>query len=418
MSNKNLPKVGVFYDIGSASPLTIKSASIDVCNLVLLYESRNLSANDKLQLQILNGQIELIDISMMSDEEILKHLTTVSALTTFSEYQLPQVAKFCKLLSLRGHSIKVVKALTDKSMQRSLLYKKGVSRIQNIIVHPDDTVDRFLKFNYPAILKPNTGAGSRWTTQVNSADEVVNALGKSSRDIEYVLEELLTRDDNISDKFYGDYVSVESAHYDGHTQQICVTAKLPLTKHYAETGMFLPSPFSEETQKAILLAESKAIAALGVREGITHTEIKLTPTGPEIIEVNGRLGGYVPELIKRSMGIDMVKVGLKLSLGINEKIDMIRSNKVVFQIFLTMPGNGQAVFEGVEGIIEIQKLDDVLSVQITKQIGDRMDLRFGTQSNYGIIYGASDNYESFQELISTVGEVVVPKLKKVSSFNE
>jgi hypothetical protein len=44
---------------------------------------------------------------------------------------------------------------------------------------------------------------------------------------------------------------------------------------------------------------------LSFADGMTHTELKLTPAGPKIIEVNGRLGGdLIPYLGMRSSGID------------------------------------------------------------------------------------------------------------------
>ena len=54
---------------------------------------------------------------------------------------------------------------------------------------------------------------------------------------------------------------------------------------------------------------SMAIKALGVRVGFLHTEIKLTPDGPRIIEVNGRLGGSVAEMAKACHGHRSLRAG-------------------------------------------------------------------------------------------------------------
>jgi hypothetical protein len=48
-----------------------------------------------------------------------------------------------------------------------------------------------------------------------------------------------------------------------------------------------------------------AHSALGFTDGMTHTELKLTPAGPMIVEVNARLGGgLIPYLGMRASGMD------------------------------------------------------------------------------------------------------------------
>ena len=60
---------------------------------------------------------------------------------------------------------------------------------------------------------------------------------------------------------------------------------------------------------------SAAIEALDVHSGCLHTEIKLTPEGPRVIEVNGRIGGGVPEMLYRAAGVKIVELTLQLALG-------------------------------------------------------------------------------------------------------
>jgi biotin carboxylase len=49
----------------------------------------------------------------------------------------------------------------------------------------------------------------------------------------------------------------------------------------------------------------QAHRALGFTDGITHTEFRLTSSGPKLIEVNARLGGdLIPYLGLRATGID------------------------------------------------------------------------------------------------------------------
>ena len=58
-----------------------------------------------------------------------------------------------------------------------------------------------------------------------------------------------------------------------------------------------------------------ALRALGVRTGGFHTEIKLTPDGPRVIEVNGRLGGGVPEMLLQASGESLMRLSMRVALG-------------------------------------------------------------------------------------------------------
>src|SRR5262249_1594043 len=59
---------------------------------------------------------------------------------------------------------------------------------------------------------------------------------------------------------------------------------------------------------------TRAIVSVGASNGAVHTEIKLTPEGPRIIEVNGRLGGCIGELLAEA-GYNVVAEIGRVALG-------------------------------------------------------------------------------------------------------
>ena len=114
---------------------------------------------------------------------------------------------------------------------------------------------------------------------------------------------------------WGDYVSVESVTSHGHTRHIEITGKFPLAPPLRETGYVVPATLDAATRRSVLDRTTSALAALDVRHGASHVELKLTPAGPHIIEVNGRVGGYVADLVRRSRGYDLVRAALQAALG-------------------------------------------------------------------------------------------------------
>ena len=60
---------------------------------------------------------------------------------------------------------------------------------------------------------------------------------------------------------------------------------------------------------------ARCLEALGVRSRVTHTELKLSPAGIELIEVNGRTAGYLAKLLQAAGGEDLIRCALMLAAG-------------------------------------------------------------------------------------------------------
>jgi hypothetical protein len=91
----------------------------------------------------------------------------------------------------------------------------------------------------------------------------------------------------------------------------------------------------------LLRVLAEAHRAAGVRDGITHTEVKLTDRGPVIVEINARIGGdLIPYLGRLATGVDPAYVAVDLARGVRP--DLRRSESAVFGIrFLYPPRDGR-----------------------------------------------------------------------------
>jgi carbamoylphosphate synthase large subunit len=65
-----------------------------------------------------------------------------------------------------------------------------------------------------------------------------------------------------------------------------ITGKYPLLPPFRERGDFWPAWLTDDERDREGPLTSEALRALGITTGVAHTEIKLTPDGPRIIEVN------------------------------------------------------------------------------------------------------------------------------------
>ena len=96
--------------------------------------------------------------------------------------------------------------------------------------------------------------------------------------------------------------------------------------YFEETGHVVDAADPLLTDGGLMDMLARAHEVLGVADGLTHTEVRLSPRGPVIIEVNGRLGGdLIPFLGRTATGIDPGVVLIDIALGRRPEIAATRS---------------------------------------------------------------------------------------------
>jgi biotin carboxylase len=120
--------------------------------------------------------------------------------------------------------------------------------------------------------------------------------GARRYDVGVLVEEYLT----------GPEISVDAAVHSGRVLPMFVARKeVGYPPYFEETGHLVDAADPMLTDPVLRAVVQDAHTALGIADGMTHTELKLTPAGPKIIEVNARLGGdHIPYLGWRASGID------------------------------------------------------------------------------------------------------------------
>lgn len=113
----------------------------------------------------------------------------------------------------------------------------------------------------------------------------------------------------------GREMSVESITENGNTTVVTITDKLVCElPYFVEIGHSEPAILSETEKESIIDITKKAILAMKLINGASHTEIKLTKDGPKIVEIAARLGGdfITSKLVPLSTGINMVEQSLNV----------------------------------------------------------------------------------------------------------
>jgi biotin carboxylase len=230
----------------------------------------------------------------------------VDGVLTWDEARVLQAAKVAAALGLPGGDPDMVLRCRDKHLTRRALAAVGVPQPQSVLVTgADEALAVAKEIGYPVVLKPRALAASLGVIRVDTPDDLAAQFafardttvpGAWEYDDVVLVEEYLT----------GPEISVDSAVHRGDVLPMFLARKeVGYAPYFEEVGHVVDAADPLLTDDTILKVVRDTHTALGFTDGMTHTELKLTPRGPKVIEVNARLGGdMIPYLGLRATGMD------------------------------------------------------------------------------------------------------------------
>jgi biotin carboxylase len=247
----------------------------------------------------------------------------VDGVVTYSELLLKPQAEIAARLGLPGNSPESVATAQSKARQRIVFATHGVPSPRHARLRDDSDVFAAVEaIGLPAVFKPSLGAGSRNVTQVGTVSELTRAYHRARQapgaflqgeDV-FLLEEPMPVE-GADDSPYADYVSVESLLFEGAATHVAISDRLRLRHGYVEEGLVIPTRLGDDAAKRVTDCAERALRAVGLTHGATHTEIALTPDGPRVIEVNARAGGPTPTMLQVAAGYDFAAEIARVALG-------------------------------------------------------------------------------------------------------
>lgn len=297
--------------------------------------------------------------------QVAKEFKPDGIMTLATDMPMRSISAATSQLGLPGISMDTAIKSTDKGEMIKAFKEHGVESPWFYIIEQESQLQEMMsQIEYPCILKPTDNAGSRGVMLVNSEDELMDAYKYSvsqSRGGLIIVEEYMT----------GPEVSVEVMVVDGEPHVLQVTDKLTTgAPYFVEMGHNQPSMLPFEDVEKIKDLTCRAVKSVGINCGPSHVEIKLTPSGPKMVELGARMGGdcITTHLVPLSTGIDMIKATIDVSLGFIPDITPTFKKGSAIR-FLDAP-NG--VVTAICGIDEAKQIDGVQEVSLTKLIGDEV----------------------------------------------
>jgi biotin carboxylase len=391
------PLLAVPYDRGAVSAGDIAVGLRDLCRPVFLVRRTPHTDRARPVLEQLGPVLPLDDLT--AAVAALRALGP-AGIVTYSELMLADTAALAAALGLPGHSTATARLLTDKVWQRRRLREAGVDDVRSTPVHVADWTAAVAAVGLPAVVKPVYGEGSRHTHAVPDAAAAAallpGLLAGAPAGRGMVLEELLVGGPRPP---WGDYVSVESLCTPDGAAHLAVTGKYPLVPPFREPGQYWPAALGEDDRRRVLDLTTRALAALGVCHGLTHTEVKLTPDGPRLIEVNGRLGGHIGELAARACGVDLVRLAAEQALGRPVRPPELAVRRVHYQAHTLAPTAPCTVVR-VHGDREVRRLPGVSGHRAFVRAGERLPGGVMTHE-LDLTWGECDDHAAMFAVLAT-----------------
>jgi biotin carboxylase len=356
----------------------------------------------------------VVDIAGMGRDQAAEALEAhrPEGIVSFVDDHIEDAAALANRLGLRYHTPEVALSVVDKRVQRTLAADAGIPGPSFRVVSQGMSTEVIghlaAEVGFPVVLKPAKGSGSRGIEIAGSFEELLSLLSfqeSAGGSFVGVIEEFLL-DDPGRNPTFASYVSVESVVSHGRMSHVAVTGRFPLASAFRETGNFIPAAEEASTLAAVTTMAGQAIEALGILDSIVHTEIKLTPDGPKLIEVNGRLGGRPPFVLQEVSSVNLFQVACAVAAGHPVCFPrLVECDGVGFWLMFQPPPSARRV-ASIDGLATVNELSEVKIACVTRSIGAPVDAREGTDSKVLTVRGRTKDLAGLAKTVACIETAV------------
>lgn len=259
-------------------------------------------------------------ISIVEKERILNICQEVAIngiCTIASDVAAPTVAYVANKMNLVGNDYEAAVRANNKYQMREAFMKAGVPCPKYMVVtqetlYSPEVIDGLHVFQYPMITKPSDRSGSLGVTKIEMPSQFYPAL-------ELAVEKSFNHQAMVEEFIEGREISVEFISFNAVHYPLQITDKVTTeAPHFVELEHHQPSTLSDDMFTTIYDITKAALNALGLTNGASHAEYKITNEGRiAIMELGGRMGGDFigSDLVRLSTGYDFVKGVIDVALG-------------------------------------------------------------------------------------------------------
>nr|WP_062332806.1 hypothetical protein [Herbidospora sakaeratensis] len=296
------------------------------------------------------------------------------AVTTFTD-------RLCPLAARIRHDV-----WSGKDEQRRRLVAAGVSRVRSAVLdHPEQVRPLLAGWGGGVVVKPVDGVASAHTWLLRTPADV-DAFAAAAGPHRLFAEEFIAGLPRAT-PLPADYVSVEMV-----GPLAFVTDRAPLAAPCRETGLMWPTSLPETSVARLVATAGDALAALGAGPGSYHVELKPGPDHDEIIEVNGRLGGFVARAARYGSDVDVARLALDVAAGAAPEAPAIGWRRCVAVLLFPAPQAARRISRAPDRR-SLGRRPGVLAVDEVRGAGEPCDWRRGTDDAVATVWLTGEDHQ-------------------------
>lgn len=317
--------VMVIEPMGNAGPYLVRAAASLGIRLYAATDERVHAGYDPWLTDALAGVCltELADSERaLDDMEAFCRTRRITGVAVCWELLTPLAALLAARLGLPGNDPALAGAARNKIAMAGAFRAAGVRAPADAVVTSVEEAHQVAasgRLGWPIVVKPAEQGGS-WGVSVvagpDGLDAAVAAAGRFTRAEPHGLP----LDARVLLQSYvpGEEFSADTVVHEGVPHPLPVVRKDTTAGRYrVETGHSCPAGLDPATVRAIQDTAARAALAVGVRNGVAHTEVKLPPDGrPVVIETGARLpGDDICGLVEAATGVSEAAAYLQAVTG-------------------------------------------------------------------------------------------------------
>jgi len=292
----------------------------------------------------------------------LDRRTPLDAVLAVDDQGLEVAAAAAERLGLRHNPPEAVAATRDKARMRDRLAAASVPQpVYRIVARDVDVVSAASEVGYPCVMKHVSRSGSQGVIRVDNATQAA-AAGVRIRAILGDCQEPL-----LVERFVpGAEVAVEGLLVGGRLEVLAVFDKPdPMDGPFFEETIYVtPSGQPPPIIADIEATAARAAAALGLREGPVHIELRIGAAGVvTILELAARsIGGLCARALRFGAGVSLEEVIVRHALGLG--LDGLAREALASGVMM-LPIRSAGVLDKVSGQARALAIEGVVGVEIS-----------------------------------------------------
>ncbi|TVQ40244.1 MAG: ATP-grasp domain-containing protein [Spirochaetaceae bacterium] len=315
------------------------------------------------------------------------------------------VAWVAEGLGLPGVDYQTALNASDKQRMRTVLAAAGVPspRFCALDDVPDGRVTQQVvaKTGIPAVVKPVDSMGARGVLRVERIEHLAAAVSEAlaySARRRVVVEQFVT----------GSEFSIDAVVWNGVLHMCGVADRdIRFAPYFVEVGHTMPTSVEGQALQNVVDVFTRAVAALGIRNGAAKGDVFLGPQGPIIGEIAARLsGGYMSGwTYPLASGVEPTLAAMRIALGMEPgDLEPRRQRVSVERAIISIPG----IVRSISGFKRARRACYVAEVFQRCEVGHRVVFPRNNVEKCGNIICCADVHADAREAaLAAVSEIEI-----------